>query len=450
MITNKKIERSEHACVKLTVTVEKAAVKKEYDELIDKYSKSVQLKGFRKGKVPAEVLIRKFGSSLLEETAEKIIHKSLEEAFQDMEEQPLPFSVPRLDSEEELKLDGDYTYTVSFDVYPEFSLPEYKGLEYEKMQVSITKDDLERELKALQEQNSLVVDKQDPVIAKGDIVNLNYCELNEAGEELENTRRENFVFEVGTGYNLYKIDEEVLGLTPEDEKVIRKTLPEDFQPAELAGKDLTLKIKINSVKEKKLPEINDELAQDISDKYETLEDLKKDIRARLKSFADSKVRENSVSQLLDKVVEAAEIDLPQSMIERDLDLQWQNLLARFQGNEQFLLEQLKQENKSKEEFLTEMKPASERRIKLQLLVGKMVETEKIEISEEEKDAQIRKEAEARKVSFEDAKASLSQNNYLEYLTQDMKNEKLYDLLLEGAAAKKGKSVKFLDLAQTNY
>jgi trigger factor len=450
VITNKKIEQGEHACVKLTVTVEKAAVKKEYDELIDKYSKSVQLKGFRKGKVPAEVLIRKFGPSLMEETAEKIIHKSLEEAFQDMDKQPLPYSVPRLDSEEELKLDGDYTYTVSFDVYPEVSLPDYKGLEYEKMQVSITKDDLARELQALQEQNSLVVDKQDPVIAKGDIVNLNYCELNEAGEELENTSRENFVFEVGTGYNLYKIDDEVLGLKPEEEKVIRKTLPEDFQPAELAGKNLALKVKINSVKEKKLPEINDELAQDISDKYETLEDLKKDIRARLKSFADRKVRENSVSQLLDKVVEAAEIDLPQSMIDRDLDLQWQNLLARFQGNEHFVLEQLKQEGKSKEEFLTEMKPASERRIKLQLLVVKMVETEKIEISDEEKDAQIRKEAEARKVSFEDAKASLSQNNYLEYLTQDMKNEKLYDLILEGAVAKKGKSVKFLDLVQSNY
>jgi trigger factor len=450
VITNKKIEQGEHACVKLTVTVEKAAVKKEYDELIDKYSKSVQLKGFRKGKVPAEVLIRKFGASLMEETAEKIIHKSLEEAFQDMDKQPLPYSVPRLDSEEELKLDGDYTYTVSFDVYPEVSLPDYKGLEYEKMQVSITKDDLARELQALQEQNSLVVDKQDPVIAKGDIVNLNYCELNEAGEELENTSRENFVFEVGTGYNLYKIDDEVLGLKPEEEKVIRKTLPEDFQPAELAGKNLALKVKINSVKEKKLPEINDELAQDISDKYETLEDLKKDIRARLKSFADRKVRENSVSQLLDKVVEAAEIDLPQSMIDRDLDLQWQNLLARFQGNEHFVLEQLKQEGKSKEEFLTEMKPASERRIKLQLLVVKMVETEKIEISDEEKDAQIRKEAEARKVSFEDAKASLSQNNYLEYLTQDMKNEKLYDLILEGAVAKKGKSVKFLDLVQSNY
>ena len=392
VITNKKTERREHSSVNLTITVGKNAIKKEYDELIDKYSKSVQLKGFRKGKVPVEVLERKFGPSLMDETAENIIQKSLEQAMEGAEEQPLPYSVPRLDSDEKLKLDEDYTYTVSFDVYPEFQLPEHKGLTFEKLQVSITKEDLDRELAALQEQNSLVVDKKDTVVQKADIVNLNFCELDEAGQELENTRRESFVFEVGTGYNLYKIDEEILGLKQDEESIIRKKLPDDFQPPELAGKDLVLKVKINSIKEKKLPEINDELAQDISDKYETLEDLKKDIRGRLKDFADRKVRENSVSQLLDKIVEKAEIDLPQSMIDRDLDLQWQNLLSRFQGNEQFVLEQLKGENKSKEDFLEEMKPASERRIKLQLIVGKLVETEKIEVSEEETDAQIRKEA----------------------------------------------------------
>jgi trigger factor len=450
VITNKKIEHREHSSVNLTVTVEKKAIKQEYDELLAKYSKSVQLKGFRRGKVPADVLVRKFGPSLLDETAEKIIHKSLEQALEGSEEQPLPYSVPRLDSEEKLSLDSDYTYTVSFDVYPEFSLPEYKGLTYEKMQVPIGKEDLERELKALQEQNSLVVDKKDPVIAKGDVVNLNYCELDEEGRELPNTKRESFVFEVGTGYNLYKIDEEILNLRQEEEKVIRKKLPEDFQPPEMAGKVLELKVKINSVKEKKLPEINDELAQDISDKYQTLDDLKKDIRGRLKDFAGRKIRENSVSQLLDQIVGKAEIDLPQSMIDRDLDMQWQNLLSRFQGNEQFVLDQLKQENKSKDDFLEEMKPASERRIKLQLIVGKLVETEKIEISDEETDAQVRKEAEARNISFEDAKASMSQNNYLEYIVQDLKNEKLYDLLLESATAKKGKSIKFLDLAQSNY
>jgi trigger factor len=445
VITNKKIEHREHSSVNLTVTVEKKAIKQEYDELLAKYSKSVQLKGFRRGKVPADVLVRKFGPSLLDETAEKIIHKSLEQALEGSEEQPLPYSVPRLDSEEKLSLDSDYTYTVSFDVYPEFSLPEYKGLTYEKMQVPIGKEDLERELKALQEQNSLVVDKKDPVIAKGDVVNLNYCELDEEGRELPNTKRESFVFEVGTGYNLYKIDEEILNLRQEEEKVIRKKLPEDFQPPEMAGKVLELKVKINSVKEKKLPEINDELAQDISDKYQTLDDLKKDIRGRLKDFAGRKIRENSVSQLLDQIVGKAEIDLPQSMIDRDLDMQWQNLLSRFQGNEQFVLDQLKQENKSKDDFLEEMKPASERRIKLQLIVGKLVETEKIEISDEETDAQVRKD-----ISFEDAKASMSQNNYLEYIVQDLKNEKLYDLLLESATAKKGKSIKFLDLAQSNY
>ena len=193
--------------------------------------------------------------------------------------------MPTVDAADKLELGKEFSYKVTFDTFPKIELPEYKGLEYEELEVEVGEEDVERELKGLQEQNSVVVDKKDPVAAKGDIVNVDYVELEEGGEEKTATRRQSFVFEVGSGYNLYRFDEEIVGMKAGEEKTIAKEYPADFEVKELAGRKLSLKVKLNTVKEKQLPEINDELAQDISDKYKSLDDLKKDIREKLARHA---------------------------------------------------------------------------------------------------------------------------------------------------------------------
>jgi trigger factor len=450
VIKSKKVEELENARLKLTVTVKKDFVQNQYEELVNEYCRTVHIDGFRKGKVPPNVLIRKFGEAILGETTERVIRQSLDKVLEKVEKKPIAVSVPEVDTKKGLELGKDYSYTVTYDTFPAVELPEYKGLPYEQLQVKITSEDLERELKALQEQNSIVMDKKEAAVLNGDIVNIDYCELDEEDREIDGSQRQGFVFEVGSGYNLYKIDNELVGMEKGQEKVIGKEFPPDFETHELAGRRVRLKVKVNAVKEKQLPEINDELAQDISDKYATLEDLKADINRRLEEYARQKVREHSISQILEQVAEKAKIPLPESMVRSELEDQWRRFIGRLGGEEEPVLERLAQDNRSKEDILSEWRSGAEKKLKLQLVVNEMVKQEGIELEEKEIEERVRKEAEAQNMDLQEAKEAMRRNNYLDFISYDLKNEKLYDILLASGVPKKGKKVQFLDLARGNY
>jgi trigger factor len=450
VIKSKKIETLENASVKLTVSVKKDYIQKEYDELVGQYCKTVRMDGFRKGKVPPNVLLRKYGDAILAETMEKVIRSSLEEALQKVDKKPIATSVPEVDTKKGLELGKDYTYSATYDTYPEIELPETKGQSYEELQVRVADEDIDRELVTLQEQNSIVIDKKDATVLNGDIVNIDYTELDEQDQEIPSNKREGFVFEVGSGYNLYKIDNDLVGMKTGDEKIISKDYAEDFDFKELAGRSVRLKVKLNAVKEKQLPEINDELAQDISDKYENLEDLKKDIQTRLEEYAAQKVREHNISQILEKIAEKTVVPLPKSMVDSELEDQWRRFISRLGGEEGPVLRQLKAEGRSKEQVQQEWREGAEKKLKLQLVVNEMVKQEGIELEDKEIDERVQKEADAQNMSFDEAKDMMKRNNYLDFLRYDLKNEKLYDILLDSGNRKKGGKVKFLDLVQGNY
>ena len=450
MIKNKETELLENSSVRLTITVGEEAVRKEYDELLSEYCKNVRMDGFRRGKVPPNILLRKYGDVILGETTERVVQKSLEQALEASEQKPIATSVPTVDAVDKLELGKQFSYKVTFDTFPKIELPEYKGLEFEELEVGVEEEDVERELKGLQEQNSIVVDKKDPVVAKGDIVNVDYAELEEGGGEKTATRRQSFVFEVGSGYNLYRFDEEILGMKAGEEKTIVKDYPADFEVKGLAGRKLSLKVKVNTVKEKQLPEINDELAQDISDKFKNLEDLKKDIREKLALQAARRVREHSISQLLEKIASGAALSLPKSMLEHELEDEWQRFLSRLRADEQTVLKELAKEGRSKQSVQEEWRPAAEKKLRLQLAVSEMVKREGLQASEEEVNGRVQADAEARSITFEQAKEIYTKNRLLDFLSFDIKNEKLYDLLLSSGQRKQGKKVKILDLLGGNY
>jgi trigger factor len=451
MITTKEVELQENSSVKLKITVKKKSVKEEYDNLVRKYCQTVQLKGFRKGKVPADVLIRKFGDSLTAETTENIVRGSLEDILESIKHKPLPYSTPTVDSQSSLDLQKDFVYDVLYDTYPEIELSDYLGLEYEELKVKITAEDLKRELKNLQEQNSCFIDKEDGVVEKGDNINIDYVEVDEKGAELPGTKRESFAFIVGSGYNLYQLDDDLLSMKNGEEKVIKKKFGQDFENKELAGRDIELKVKVNNIKEKELPELNDDLAQDISDKYNTLDDLKNDLKQKIEETSKNRVRANSISKLLDQIVDKATIPLPKSMIELELNSQWRSFLGQYNVDEKKLLEQLKQkDNKPKEDMLEQWRPSAERKLKLLLAVNKMIEKEKIKAGKEEIKKEVKKIADSRSIAIKQAEEELKKGNYLEYMKEDLKKEKLYDLLLEKGKAKPGESINFLDLLEGNY
>jgi len=451
MITTKKVELQENSSVKLKITVKKKSVKEEYDNLVRKYCETVQVKGFRKGKVPADILIRKFGDSLTAETTENIIRGSLEDILESIKHRPLPYSTPTVDSQSSLDLENDFVYEVIYDTYPEIELSDHLGLEYEELKVKITSEDLKRELENLQEQNSYFIDKEDGVVEKDDNINVDYVEVDEKGAELPGTKRESFAFVVGSGYNIYQFDDDLLSMKNGEERLIKKSFGQDFENKELAGREVKLKVKVNNIKEKKLPELNDELAQDISDKYNTMDDLKKDLKQKIEETSKSRVRTDSISRLLDQITDKSTISLPKSMIELEVSSQWRSFLGQYKVDEKKLLEQLKEkDNKTKEDMLEQWRPSAERKLKLMLAVNKMIEKEKIKAGKEDIKEEIKKIADSRSITIKQAEEELKKGNYLEYIKEDLKKEKLYDLLLEKGKAKPGKSINFLDLLEGNY
>ncbi len=448
LIQSKEVEKLEKSAARLSVTVGKDKAKEEYDNLLKQYAKQAQIKGFRKGKVPPSVLEQKYGEGIRQEAAGNLIDNSLKEAFASIEESPLSFAQPELESMPDLRFDTDFSYSVKYDIYPEISLGEYKGLEAEEPQVSITQTDIKAELEKIQDQNSVVMDKEDKTVTDGSIVTINYSEVDGNGEPVAGTSREDFVFTLGSGYNFYKLDEDIQGMKVDEEKVIEKTYPEDEENQELAGQTKQIKVKVTAVKEKQLPEINDELAQDVDDKFETLDDLKKDIRKRFKENADAKVREKKLEQILNQVVENSTVELPESMIQADLDNSWQSFVSQSRMPEETILQMLQMQGKTKEDMMSEWREDAVKSLKQRLLTNKMVEQEKIEVSDEEVDKEIKDQAEKSGMPEDEVRKYLKQNNLMDHISSQIKDRKLFDILLEEAKVKKGSKVKYLDLVES--
>jgi trigger factor len=449
VVKEKKVEHLENAAVKLTVTVGRDDVHGTYDELLRDYAKTAQVKGFRKGHVPPEVLERKFGESIRFEASQKVLEDSLKEVFEEIEEKPLPYSQPFLDGELDFDVEKDFTYSVKYDMFPEIKPGEYKGLEIEAPQVTISKEDEERELTALQEQNAIVMDKDEGEVEAGNVVTVDYWEVDADGNEVADTRREDFVFTQGSGYNLYKIDDDVLGMKIGEEKTVSKEFPADFENEELAGTTKKLAISVKAIKERQLPELDDELAQDISEKYETLNDLKADIRKRLDDTVSGRLREIKVNALVEKIVEGSEIPVPDSMVAAELENSWRNFLQQFGGQEQQVLAMLQAQGRTKEDVLADWREGAVKRIKGQLVVQKLVELEGTEVTDEDVEAELESQASSGSVTKDQAREYYERNNMMDYLRRELRERKLLDSLIEESKVKKGKKLSFLDLLQRN-
>lgn len=449
MVKDKKIEHLEKSAVKLTVTIGAEEVTRRYNALLSEYAKSAQIKGFRKGHVPPTILERKFGESIRQEAAHKLLEESLMSVFEEIDEKPLPYSTPSLDDATELVPDVDFFYTVRYDVYPEITLPEYKGLEIEVPQVNITDEDEGRELQNLQEQNAVVMEKDQGAVEAGNIVTVDYVELDEQGSEIEDTKREDFVFTQGSGYNLYKIDDEVLGMDKGATKEFEKTFPDDFEDTDLAGATKKLRVTVKGIKERQLPEIDDDLAMDISEKYESLADLKTDIRSRLESALEDRLRAEKSNALVSQVVDGATIDPPESMIAAELENSWRNFVSQFRATEEQVEGLLAAQERTKEQLYEEWRPNAERRLKAQLAVQKMLEDEAVETTEEEIEAEIARQADANNVDVEQARTYFGQPENRRHLEREVRERKLFDQLFAASKIKNGKKMSFLDLMQAN-
>ncbi|HKK48985.1 MAG TPA: trigger factor [Alkalispirochaeta sp.] len=450
MVQDKKIEKLENSAVKLTVTIPVDEVQSKYDELVKKYSKDAQIKGFRKGKVPRNILERKFGDAFRAETLQDLLESGIGEAIEDIDEKPLPYARPTL-VDEDLELDpsAELTFSVTYDVFPEVELGEYTGLELTEPQVKITKKDEDRDIEELRQQNALVIDKEDGTVATGDLVTMNYEEVDENDDPVDGTRREDFEFTVGEGHNLYHIDTEVVGMQADEPKVIEKEFPEDFEHEELAGEKKRIRVTVTRIRQRDLPDLDDEFAQDISDEFESLDDLRKDVRSKLEKNAKDRVRRQKIDQLMTQVVEGSTVAVPATMVDTELDQSWQNLAQQYRVTSEQLDQLLQMQGKTRDEIFEEWRPAAVERITRSLLVQKMIENEEIEVSEEDAEEEIRADAAERSADPDQIIEYYKSQGMLNYVQQEVAERRMFDKVLDESKVKKGEKIAYVDLLGEN-
>ena len=449
MKLNKEFTKLEKSAVKLTVTVEKSDVQETYKTILDKYVKNAQIPGFRKGHVPAAVLERKFSDALKQDALSEIIDKSLNEVFEnEKENRPLPYAHPVMEQFPELNLDSDLSYTVTFDVFPKIEVKDFSGITVKEPQVEITDKDIERELTAIQERNAVVMDKKDSeTVAKDDIVTINYSELDENDKEIEGSKREGFVFTVGTGENIYKIDDEIIGMKKNETKQITKTYSKDEKDADLAGKTKKISVTVTSLKIRNLPALDDELAQDVNEKFKTLEDLKNDIKRSLETAKNRKISELKNNSLLSQLVEKNPFDIPVSMLQAELDGRWRMMAQQFQTTPEQLEKMVTASGQTKETMLEQWTGDSEKMLKSRIIVDSLIREKNISVTPEEIEEQYAKIAQEGGISVDEVKKHYSDPRTKEYLIDDTKENKLYDEIYKTIKVSKGDKVNFEELFQ---
>ncbi|MDR0495127.1 MAG: trigger factor [Treponema sp.] len=447
---SKEITQLEKSSVKMSVTIPKEDAQAQYHNLLKEYAKNAQLPGFRKGKVPQELLVRKFGDALKGEALNKILEKAIEEVFQDenlsRHERPLPYAQPRMEDEPKLDFDQDINFSLVYDVLPKISISQWKGLEAEIPQVKVAEADIERELEELRERNAFVLDQAEDALAQnGDVATVNYCEIGENGEELPNTRRDDFAFTLGSGANVYKFDDDIIGMKKGDTKEISKTYPNDESVNSLlAGRTLKLKITLTALKEKKLPDLDDELAQDIDDKFKNLDDLKRNIRERLEANIERRLKDHKVSRVLEKIMEKTPVSLPESMVNAEIQGRMRNLARQFGADAEKLKQLLSISGGGLDDIDGKWRPAAEKALHSRLIVETLIEEQHIEAGDAELGQEIERIAAESNMPLEEAQKRYGDENMREYLKADIRERKFFDMLLAENSIKTGTMINYLD------
>lgn len=408
----------------LTVEVDAEKVNEGLDAAFKKVVKNVTVPGFRKGKVPRVIFEKRFGVEALYQDALDIL---LPEAYaKAVEEAGIePVDVPKIDIEQ-MEKGKSLIFTARVIVKPEVKLGQYKGLEVEKMDATVTDEDVENELKRLQENYAELVVKEDGKIEKGDTAVIDFEGFVD-GEPFEGGKAENYSLEIGSGVFIPGFEDQLVGMKAGEEKEIEVTFPEEYHAKELAGKPATFKVKVHEVKEKQLPALDDEFAKDVDDEVETLEQLKEKIRARLEETKKNEAEAALRDAVVEKAAENAEIDIPEVMVKNETDrmlrefdqrLQLQglnlDLYYQFSGQDEAALRE-------------QMKEDAEKRVRVALTLEAIAKAENIEVTEEEVNEELEKMAKTYNLEVDKLKELLGS---LEGVKEDLKWRKTIDFLVE--------------------
>ena len=415
------VEKLEKNMAKLTVEVSaedfKAAIKKAFNKNKNRFA----IPGFRKGKAPQAMIEKMYGEGVFyEDAADEAINASYAEA---MKESGLDIvSRPEV-TIEKIGKDEPFVYSALVAVKPEVTLGQYKGVEVEKADASVSAEDVEAELKKVQEQNARLLTVEDRGVEDGDQTVIDFEGFVD-GKGFEGGKAEDYPLTIGS------FEEQLIGKKIGEECEVNVTFPTEYHAADLAGKPATFKVTVKEIKVKELPELNDEFASEVSE-FDTLDEYKKDVEKKLAEKKEIEANSKNEDAVVAKVVENATMEIPDKMIDAQAENMVQDMARRMQSQGLSLDMYLKYTGMTVEQMKEQARPDAEKRIRTRLVLEAVAKAENIQISDEKVDEEVAKMAEAYKMEVEKLKSYMSESD-VKQMKEDLAVQQAVDLLVAEA------------------
>lgn len=422
-----KVENLEKNVVQLEIEVEAEKFDQGLQKAFAKNANKFSIPGFRRGKAPRSMVEKFYGEQVLYEDA---INAICPDAYdQAIEENDIhPVDRPEIDIKQ-IGKGQVFIFTAKVTVKPEVELGQYKGVEVQKASAIVTDEDLEKEIEKVLDKNSRLINIEDRPVASGDTAVIDFEGFID-GVAFEGGSGKNYNLVIGSGSFIPGFEDQLIGAAIGEEKEVNVSFPEDYGSAELAGKPALFKVKVNEIKVKELPTLDDEFAKDVSE-FDTLEEYKADLRKNLVEQAEHRAQHENEDNVVEKVVENATIDIPPVMVEKRIDDLTYDFAMRLRYQGLDLEKYLEIMGMDMASFREQFKSRAEKEVKTQLVIEKISVEEAIVPSEEDTEEEIKKIAENYKQSVEDFKQHLKPDD-IEYIRSTLVAKKTVDFLVENA------------------
>ncbi len=413
---------------KLSVEIDAKEVNKKLNSAYGKIGKQTKIPGFRPGKVPRKILESYFGKEVEADVASELVSESFPQAVD--ETKAFPLSQPELEKGS-VKQDEKFTYSATMEVRPQFEVKDYMGLEAEKEIVSIGEDEVDKRLEQIRESNGKLESLTEPrPIQDGDFVVINYQGF-ENGQPLEGIKDENFLLNVGKGDFHKKFDEALVGLNKDDKKEVVIDFEEDYFNNNLKGKTVRFEVSIGDIKERNLPELNDEFAKNLGADFEDLKGLKEQIEKNVVTQEENRVEQDLKRRLIEKISKGTEFEVPEVLVDAETEFSIKSLQSNFERSGA----SFEKAGISPEMLKQQFRPPSESRVRERLILGQIAQQDDIAISDDEFTEGLEKLAQGMGQDLETIRKYYEARGEEDILKEQMLEEKTLNYLVENAKIK---------------
>lgn len=424
------VEKLENNMAKLTIEVPADDLEKALQSAYMKQKNKIAMPGFRKGKVPRQMIEKMYGSEIFyDDAANALIPKAYSEAYEECELEIV--SRPEINVVQ-IEKGKSFIFTADVATKPEVKLGEYKGLEVDKVSTRVTQKEVDAKIQEEAEKNAREVVVTDRAVADGDEVILDFEGFVD-GEAFEGGKGENYPLTIGSGSFIPGFEEQLVGAEAEKEVEVKVTFPEDYHAEELKGKEAVFKCTVHEIKAKELPEIDDEFAAEVSE-FDTLEEYKADVKAKIKEQKAADGKRNQEDQAVEQAVKNAEYEIPQPMIETQTTQMVEDFAQRIQSQGITLEQYFQFTGLTAEKMMEDMRPQAIKRIETRLVLEAVAKAENIEITDEKIDEELAKMAESYNMEVEKLKEFMGENEKKQ-MKEDLAVQEAVTFLVENAVEK---------------